>query len=722
MKSEASTIGSKVKEKLDDITIIFDNPATRTPDPLIPDGPLLGNGDLGACLSGTPSNLRFWLSKCDFWKAKGHYPQGGPRLFGGLDIRAEGLLDAVYHVEQQLYEPMTIGRFAGNRGTLHLEAWTPAEGQALIVTLRAEGGPLRIETELWAKPGDGGAARSWSSGPKATAARIFEGAELEWPSGMAASMHVMGKSDTSFQLADGEEATLIVAFATRETHGSFLIEAAQAEADRLAASSLANLREDHAAWWRTFWEASYVDIGDDLIEKYYYGGYYLLACCSRNPAFPPGLYGNWITGDTPEWAGDYHLNYNYQAPWWGVYGGNRIGLAEPYDRPLLDYMERGRRYAREYADRGGLYYDVGIGPKGLCTSWESKGPAFHYQKSNAAFGAVNMLMRWRALPDMEYGLRIHPYLDQAALFWEEDLVDEDGFYHVVDDCLNEVGPWDGPDWMDHLDRNNVLTLGLIRMLFEGLCELEKALGLESPRTTKQLDIIARLSPYPVHELDGEQRLIGAAKGLGSKRNHEMNKRLFMQGTVYPAGVVGRERQSEVYSLLKCEAEAMSAAPFVEAFNGFDTVYPAAARLGLKPELLLQRLRRKLESHGYPNLWVYQGGGGIETIGGITAGIQEMLMQSYEGVIRVFPCWPANRDAEFLSLRADGGVLVSASHRGGKVAWVELQGDCGGTAVIENPQPGSSVEWEDLGGARSSCETRLTIRLGQGMVVRLSFSA
>ncbi|WP_376769353.1 hypothetical protein [Paenibacillus germinis] len=33
-----------------------------------------------------------------------------------------------------------------------------------------------------------------------------------------------------------------------------------------------------------------------------------MACCSRNKAFPPGLFGNWITTDTPSWAGDYHLN------------------------------------------------------------------------------------------------------------------------------------------------------------------------------------------------------------------------------------------------------------------------------------------------------------------------------------------------------------------------------------------------------------------------------
>ena len=50
-----------------------------------------------------------------------------------------------------------------------------------------------------------------------------------------------------------------------------------------------------------------MEIGDELIERYYYGSQYLLASCSRNRAFPPSLYGNWTTLDGPSWQADYHL-------------------------------------------------------------------------------------------------------------------------------------------------------------------------------------------------------------------------------------------------------------------------------------------------------------------------------------------------------------------------------------------------------------------------------
>ena len=53
-----------------------------------------------------------------------------------------------------------------------------------------------------------------------------------------------------------------------------------------------------------------------------------------------------------------------------------------------------------------------------------------------------------------------------------------------------------------------------------------------------------------------------------------------------------------------------------------------------------------------------GGGGIESCGGIISAVDEMLMQSHEGVIRVFPVWPKEMPARFGNLRAYGAFLVS----------------------------------------------------------------
>jgi hypothetical protein len=72
--------------------------------------------------------------------------------------------------------------------------------------------------------------------------------------------------------------------------------------------------------------------------------------------------------------------------------------------------------------------------------------------------------------------------------------------------------------------------------------------------------------------------------------------------------------------------------------------------------------------------------------GIAAMISEFLLQSVDNVIRVFPCWPKDKPARFDSLRAQGGFLVSAEQKDGKISRLEIVSTVGGTLQIVNPWP------------------------------------
>ena len=55
-----------------------------------------------------------------------------------------------------------------------------------------------------------------------------------------------------------------------------------------------------------------------------------------------------------------------------------------------------------------------------------------------------------------------------------------------------------------------------------------------------------------------------------------------------------------------------------------------------------------------------------------AAIQEMLLQSHTGVIRVFPALPESwKNASFKKMRAMGGFLVNADYSDGKIARIEI---------------------------------------------------
>lgn len=65
-------------------------------------------------------------------------------------------------------------------------------------------------------------------------------------------------------------------------------------------------------------------------------------------------------------------------------------------------------------------------------------------------------------------------------------------------------------------------------------------------------------------------------------------------------------------------------------------------------------------------------------------INECLMQSYNGTIRLFPNWPLDRAAAFTTLRAVGAFLVSASCANGQVDRVEILSEAGTPLRIVNP--------------------------------------
>ncbi len=114
------------------------------------------------------------------------------------------------------------------------------------------------------------------------------------------------------------------------------------------------------------------------------------------------------------------------------------------------------------------------------------------------------------------------------------------------------------------------------------------------------------------------------------------------------------------------------------------------------------------------MWITQGGGGIETLAAVPLTINEMLLQSYEGVVRVFPNWVMSRDASFNNLRAYGAFLVSGSVSGGKVNKVELTTEKGRPCVMENPWKGSDVQlWRNGKKAETLSGDRIEFATSEG---------
>jgi hypothetical protein len=89
--------------------------------------------------------------------------------------------------------------------------------------------------------------------------------------------------------------------------------------------------------------------------------------------------------------------------------------------------------------------------------------------------------------------------------------------------------------------------------------------------------------------------------------------------------------------------------------------------------------------------------GMETISICGTAMQEMLLQSNEGKIRVFPAIPAEwRDKPLaFKLLARGGFLVASERQQGIIAQVGIKSRLGGPCRLQNPWPGQPATVTDL---------------------------
>jgi alpha-L-fucosidase 2 len=86
-------------------------------------------------------------------------------------------------------------------------------------------------------------------------------------------------------------------------------------APALAANTAADPSTVHAeteSFWSRFWSMSSVSLPTrPMVERFWYSAQYLMGMASREGRIAPGLWGPWVSTDTPAWCGGYTLDYNY---------------------------------------------------------------------------------------------------------------------------------------------------------------------------------------------------------------------------------------------------------------------------------------------------------------------------------------------------------------------------------------------------------------------------
>lgn len=445
----------------------------------------------------------------------------------------------------------------------------------------------------------------------------------------------------------------------------------------------------HAAWWADYWSRSSIRLPDPVLEKQWFLETYKFGAASRRGAPPITLQAVWTAdnGSLPPWKGDFHHDLNTQLSYWPCYSGNRLeeGLS------FLDWLWAIKPEAERYTS---LYFGVpGLNVPGVSTlEGRPMGGWIQYSlgPTVSAWLAHHFYLHWAFSRDREFLTeRAYPWIEAVAVFLEAlSERREDGKRHLPLSSSPEINDNRIEAWFRETTNYD---LALIRWLFGAAAELAGELG----RTADAERWRSVLAEWPELARAGDDGRLLVAPGLPLRESHRHFSHLM---AIHPLGLVDRRNGGDDLRTISASlAELDRLGPDWWCGYSYAWLGNLAARAG-EGERAARALRIFAACFCLPNSFHANGDQcraghsrmtyrpfTLEGNFAFAAAVQEMLLQSHAGAVRVFPAVPESWvDVSFENLRARGAFLVSAARRDGRVVEVRVLSERGGTLVLENP--------------------------------------
>lgn len=507
---------------------------------------------------------------------------------------------------------------------------------------------------------------------------------------------------------------------TEVTKSGDPLEIAKSQIDEVANIPLEKLKEEHQAWWREYWSKSFLSIQspDKKAERLctaYHVHLYTLACVNRG-AYPAkwdggaGLMrGDERTWGLSEWVQEIRFTY---LP---LYSSNHLDIAEGLYKYYSDMVPYLTEQTKKMWGISGLWIPETVLPWGHAEDFALSSPAveyFHHRDPEKVpyglFELYNPYIGFLFTAGLEichYYLTYYRYSGDETFLCESAYPiirgvcefisgllrkEEDGHYHL--DPANALETW----WMV---RDPADTLDGIRAIFPEFIELSGKLEKDVKLRDKCSEILANL-PDPSYALWAENGDIdknikvyapATKKSESQKRSNAENPSLYR---IFPFGLSGIGSSDYELALDSFNNRICSLG------NGWSMDAIWGERLGLGEiacELLSQHAIRynRFRYGGWDSNDSSVFPDGLSVVpftdaGGLSAfALNEILLQSYNGIIRIAPAVSKEWSGMF-QLRAEGGFLVSAVFYEGNVQFVEVRSLFGKECVIENPYKTSCV--------------------------------
>lgn len=447
----------------------------------------------------------------------------------------------------------------------------------------------------------------------------------------------------------------------------------------------------HSEWWKKFWSKSSVTIPDDLLESQYYKEMYKFGSTSRSTAPPITLQAVWTADNRrlPPWKGDFHNDLNTQLSYWPSYSSNHPEEASSFTNWLSLNKPEALKYTKKYFGVKGLNF------AGVSTlTGQPMGGWIQYALSPtiSAWLAHHYYWEWRyGMNDKFLKEEAYPWISETAEFITSLSVLENGKRRLPLSSSPEINDNDISAWFKETTNYD---LALIKWLYGAAAETAEALGKKKD-ALKWKSILAQ---WP--ELSTRDNKLLVAPGIELKYSHRHFSHLM---AIHPLGITAWENKKDrdIIESSLSDLERLGTSQWCGySYSWLGSLYARA----MNGEKAADALRTFASCFCSPNSFHLNGdqsGTGkssftyrpftLEGNFAFAQGIHEMLLQSHNGLIKIFAAVPAAwKEVSFRDLRAEGAFLISAEMKEGKFESASILPGKGGKAVILNPFGDSNV--------------------------------
>jgi len=459
--------------------------------------------------------------------------------------------------------------------------------------------------------------------------------------------------------------------------------------------------QTHKRWWYNFWQQSFVNIPDELIEKQYYRDLYKVGSSVRKDAPPPTLQSVWTADDGSSYPeqGDFHNFMQSQLMNLPLFTSNHLEEVEVYTDWLWKVKPMFNQFTRDFYEKPGLSappcssiygkVDLNLSPRLL-------------SPSAASWMAYQFYQQWRFTLDENFlRERVYPWFNELTLFFENfSRKKQDGKRSFSASSELSIDPIKQKEWFVGFTNYD---LALTKFVFIKGAEIANILGhKEDSERWKQI-----ASEMPDYELSLQNELMIASNRPLEKSKNNLGHIM----SVFPLGLLNIDdgnQQKKIIQKTIYQIDSINYAAWTGYTYAWYANFLARATEGDAALKMLKKfvsdytsvnsfhINRKVINQN--NISIFPNANKFTSEGNFlfASAIQEMLLQSHNGIIRIFPALPsAWKDVSFTNLRAENNLLVSAKVKNGLVSEITLKAKMDGIFTIQLPKGQQLLKNNDI---------------------------